>query len=178
MKNIESWNDVIGYEGVYKISKTGLVNRLPIKTKNGDNYHICKERLLINTLYNTGYYRVGLTKNGKQTKYYIHRLVAQAFIPNPENKEEVNHINGIKTDNRVENLEWCTISENSIHAYKLGLREAVRGSKSTRTNLREKDVLDIRILANTMTNTAISKIYNVTQPCISEIINRKTWTHI
>jgi hypothetical protein len=67
-----------------------------------------------------GYLQLGLLINGKDTKFRVHRLVAMAFIPNPENKPQVNHINGIKSDNRVENLEWVTSSENRLHAVKIG----------------------------------------------------------
>jgi len=175
---MEIWKDIVGYEGIYKISNSGVVIRKSILTKNGNNYHFCKERELINTLYNTGYFRVGLTKNGKQIKFYIHRLVAIAFIPNPENKPEVNHKDGDKTNNNYWNLEWSTISENSIHAYNLGLRYSVKGASHAFSKLTEKDVLEIRSLKSKMTNTAIAKLYGVCQPCISGIVNNKSWKHI
>jgi len=75
-------------------------------------------------VYGNGYYYVCLSKNGKVRKFKVNRLVAQAFIPNPDNKPFVNHIDGDKLNNNVNNLEWCTQSENMLHAYKYGLRKS------------------------------------------------------
>lgn len=82
-----------------------------------------------------GYLEVRLTINGKRTYFTVHRLVATAFIPNPGKKPQINHINGIKTDNRVENLEWVTNSENQRHAYKTNLKQSMRGGNSPRSKL-------------------------------------------
>ena len=100
--NNEEWRDVVGYEGIYEVSNMGNVrNKKTLRVRKPFiSYH--------------NYVRVPLRKNNKSKNFSIHRLVAEAFIPNPENKETVNHINGDKTDNRVENLEWCTYEENSI----------------------------------------------------------------
>lgn len=76
-----------------------------------------------------GYSRVSLMVNRKRKTFYVHRLVAIAFIPNPKGKREVNHINGIKADNRLENLEWCTSLENLQHAFVNGLRVMPRGNE-------------------------------------------------
>ena len=107
----EVWKDVVGYEGLYRISNQGTVCRL---YKNG-KVNFMTPRIL------NGYWRVKLCNGNTQKEYFLHRLIAQAFIPNPDNKPEINHINGIKTDNRIENLEWVTRSENAIHATKTGL---------------------------------------------------------
>lgn len=111
---LEQWKDIKGYEGLYQVSNYGRVKR---KYNNG------KIRILKPISTNNGYLRVSLSKNSVNNTYFVHRLVAQAFILNPENKPEVNHIDGDKTNNKIENLEWCTRSENIQHAFYTGLNQ-------------------------------------------------------
>ena len=108
----EIWRDIEGYEGLYQVSNFGRV-----KTFKWGN----KKIMRMGTT-NFGYHSVQITKDGIGKHFPVHRLVALNFIPNPENKRCVNHIDGNKTNNKLENLEWCTYSENNKHAYKLGLR--------------------------------------------------------
>jgi len=117
----EIWEPVKGYEGCYEVSNTGKIMGIErmVVTKSG--LRIIKSRLLKPRLNNYGYMEVRLTKNGKTTTTFIHIIIARSFIPNPLNKLEINHVNGIKTDNRIENLEWCTHLENMQHASLTGL---------------------------------------------------------
>ena len=107
---METWKQVIGYEGVYEVSNTGKVKR--ILSYGNNKYRIDNE---MSELDNRGYKAVILTKNNQSKRCLIHRLVAQAFIPNPENKPQVNHIDFNKANNRLDNLEWCSIRENVTH---------------------------------------------------------------
>lgn len=109
---MEIWKEIEGYKG-YEISTLGNIKSFK-RYKEG--------KLMKQNLNWSAYPMINLYKNGKNKVHSVHRLVAQAFIPNPENKRTVNHINGIKTDNRVENLEWATDSENNKHAYSTKLR--------------------------------------------------------
>lgn len=124
----EIWKDINGYEGIYQVSNLGKVKSISREVKHKGlfgNKEIChiKEKILSqNTDGKRGYLKVSLIKNGKTKHYFVHRLVAMAFIENTHNKEQVNHINGIKTDNTVKNLEWCTNKENLQHSWKKGLR--------------------------------------------------------
>lgn len=121
---MEIWKDITEYEGLYQVSNTGKVKSLErcVLNKHG-KWQTYPERLLkfdINIDSNTSYCRVTLCKLHKTKRYLVHRLVAEMFIPNPLNKEYVNHINNDGTDNQVSNIEWCTHSENMLHAQKQG----------------------------------------------------------
>ena len=116
MTTEEIRRDVTGYEGLYSVDIFGNVYKA-----NGKEMKQIQNRF--------GYMNVSLTKNGKQTQYRVHRLVAQAFIPNPLNKQQVNHIDGNKKHNVVWNLEWCTCKENIDHALKTGLNRPKGNNK-------------------------------------------------
>lgn len=124
------WKPIKGYENLYEISSSGLVRGLirVIKTISHGNRKF-NSKILKSRLNNYGYEEVRLSKNGISKTHFIHRLIAENFISNPDNKKEVNHKNGIKDDNRIENLEWVTHSENMIHAYKNGLIKKSRKKK-------------------------------------------------
>lgn len=126
----EIWKDIEGYEGLYQVSNLGNIKSLKRKTWNGYIF-VQKEDLILKPGLNAKkYLYVSLSKDNKTHTYRVHRLVAQTFIPNPENKPQVNHIDGNKSNNNVDNLEWCTNSENQIHAFKLGLKPSFIGSKN------------------------------------------------
>lgn len=105
---MEEWRDIKGYEGMYQVSNLGNVKSIERKAWNGRGYRVIKERIMKTYDNGYGYLFVYLTKDGEQEKCYIHRLVAEAFLENPDNLPEVNHISEDKTDNRLSNIEWCS----------------------------------------------------------------------
>lgn len=113
----EIWRDIKGYEGIYQVSNLGRIKGLEKKARKGKGNGAKPERVLKPYIRNSdGYSFISLSKLGKVKKHYIHRLVAVAFISNPKKKPCINHINGIKDDNKASNLEWCTYSENEKHS--------------------------------------------------------------
>ena len=130
---MENWRNVIGYEGIYQISDFGNVRRIAYFDNASIVHH--GNMLFVNmkpTKSKFGYLRIKLMYHGKPSIKLIHRLVASAFIYNVNNKPCINHIDGNKENNHVLNLEWCSYSENGLHANKIGLRNMKnkKGSKS------------------------------------------------
>lgn len=125
MKTVETFLSVPGYDGLYEVSNLGNVKSL----RSG--------RLMKRSLSSIGYEMTTLTKDGKQKTYLIHRLVALAFIPNPENLEEINHKDEVKTNNRVENLEWCTRKYNLNYGT---YRERMSALKTGKPNPRKNKI--------------------------------------
>lgn len=119
----EIWKDIAGYEGLYQVSNLGRVKSLP--KQYGFSYR--PEKILAEVVDSHGYVVFNLRKDGRKKQVYLHRVVASTFIDNPFNYPQVNHLNGDKKDNRVENLEWCTAKQNVQHAYNNGLSVGKKG---------------------------------------------------
>lgn len=142
---VEVWKDIEDYKGYYQVSNKGRVkslDRMVLRFKYCD-LHI-KERILKSALSNKGYVQYFLSKDGKRKTFKVHRLVAQAFLPNPEHKPEVNHIDGIKTNNQVDNLEWLTAKENMLDAVKNGFLQ------KGKNHPRARGVVQMDILGNVL----------------------------
>ncbi len=119
----EIWKDIVNYEGYYQISSQGRVKKLArtIEREKMGNF-ICQEKIYDASITPKGYYRIQLSKDGEKKNHMVHRLVAEAFVPNTDSKPFVNHKNSCRYDNNFENLEWVTPQENLQHAYDEGLK--------------------------------------------------------
>lgn len=118
---METWKDIKGFEGLYQISNSGTVKSLPKTWVSGFGRVQTKQETIMKPSLTKGYKHLLLYKEGKYYARYVHRLVAEAFVPNPLGLPQVNHKDGDKSNNNDWNLEWVTQSENTIHAYKTGL---------------------------------------------------------
>ena len=172
------WKDVPSYEGSYQVSTCGLIRSVERLVKYTEKHSGLRKSKVLNTRLNKdGYIYTIVSVNKERKTVKAHRLVALTFIPNPENKLCVNHINGIKSDNRVENLEWCTHSENTNHAVRMKLKVGVKGEKSHLSKLKNEDILKIKSLYNegSYSQAALGKIFNVSQSQIYRIIKGINW---
>ena len=159
---MEIWKKIEGF-GNYSVSNEGRV-------KN--------DKIFLKLSYNKrGYSQVVLWNENKNKIQTIHRLVAQAFIPNPDNKPEVNHIDYNKTNNHVSNLEWATKKENEDHALQNGLK--VKGEQNGGSKLTEIEVIEVRkLFKEGWLKKDLAQKFGITRNSISNIIKRKFWTHI
>jgi NUMOD4 motif/HNH endonuclease len=175
----EVWRDIATYEGLYKVSDQGRIKSLKRVFFSG-RYHRNKktypERIMKQGLDKGGYCVVSICKEGKKFHLKVYRAVAIAFIPNPENKPEVNHKNGNKLDNRKVNLEWNTKKENIIHAYSIGVKGP--GERNGNSILTDEKVRQIRKLHPEFSYYALGKSFKTWPNNIKQIVLRKTWKHV
>lgn len=167
----EIWKP-IEYADGYFVSNLGRIRSI----KRGHD-HILK---LSHT--KDGYVKCGLTIHGSSCRFRVNRLVAEAFIPNPENKPTVNHKDGNKDNNCADNLEWATLSEQMKHAYELGLKKPMRGTNQVVSKLTDDDVRYIRDCYKSHDKQfgaiPLAKKFNVSTCCIKRVVNRITYQDI
>jgi hypothetical protein len=180
---IKIWKPVVGYENSYKVSDAGDVIGLDRFVQNGNRIIHRKGKVMNKTIHHKGYEKVSLSmvENGKtkQRAFFVHRLVATAFILNPENKEQVNHKDGDKLNNCLENLEWVTNFENMEHAKRNHLNLKAKGESHGMSKLTTIIVSDIKNrLAKNELNKDIAKIYGVDPTTVSDIKRGKIWKHV
>jgi hypothetical protein len=180
----EVFVDVNGFEDFYQVSNMGRILRkvriiTPIKFGKVVRIRF-DQKIVVQCigLKKDSYYLVKFNVDKISTFFKVHRLVAQHFISNPNNKPCVNHKNGVKTDNRVENLEWCTHDENMAHAWATGLFGSRKGSVNANSKLNEENVLEIRSLSHSLSVRQLSEKFKVSQPTIYKILSREKWSHI
>lgn len=161
----EIWKDVIGYEDEYMVSNTGKMFSL----KSGKQLKIYKDK--------DGYHKATFSRKQKKKLFLIHREVIKSFSTNPENKRCVNHKDGNKSNNAIDNLEWCTHKENISHADSTGLRN-IKGENNKISKLRSFEVLEIRSLYDGSNKKYLAKKYNVSEWNIKLIVELKAWKHI
>lgn len=159
--------DIKGFEGIYEINKQGVIRSRYYKNKT--------LKYIVST---PGYYFVNLWKDKQHKGYFIHRLLAEAFIPNPENKAYVNHKDGNKMNNDLSNLEWSTPSENMQHAYDTGLNKGPRGEFSGHHKLTTEQVIFIKSNKGKYPGVELAKKFGVLPKQIYAIQGGKRWAHV
>lgn len=145
-------------------------------SKNGNVYSYYTNKILKQRNNKKGYPSVHLTINGKGISKVVHRLVAKTFIPNPYNLPQVNHIDGNKENNSVENLEWCTNEYNMRHSWEMGLREPLKGNEIGTSKLLEHEVIEIYESEENSYN--LSKKHNISISSVNLIRSDKIWKHV
>jgi len=166
----EEWKDIKDYEGLYQVSNLGRIKSLGRYKNNWSKKQWVEERILKQRLANTGYYMVVLSKNGKVKGFLVHRLVAETFIPNPENKPQVNHKDENKLNNHIENLEFCTRKYNCNYGTKME-RQKEKLGKSVIQYDRNMTCINIYSSITKASQTTKINLGNIAKCCKNE---RKT----
>jgi hypothetical protein len=174
----EEFRDVPGYEGLYQASNLGRVKSLKRENFNGCKYSKSNDIMMKQSVLKIGYLCVNFSFKSKVKMKYIHRLVVESFIENVEDKPQVNHKNGIKTDNKIKNLEWATRKENSQHAIKNNLIKIPKGENHVRSKLIEKEVLEIRNRCKNESIKLLAIEYKVHPTTIQDIKQKRSWKHL
>lgn len=180
----EIWKPVPGFEKLYLVSNTGRIkaNAKAVSTSRNGTIYVAqrKERELSFTIDRYGYYKVVLQENKRKKFTTVHRVVGAAFISNPQNLPQINHKDGNKLNNNVDNLEWCTSQQNVVHAYKTGLSKNVqKGENHHLTNLTNDLVIKIRQeMKEGKRNKDIEKEYNLSRSAVSRIRNNQSFKDI
>lgn len=175
----EIWKEVDGYNGIYFVSNLGRIKSVDHYINSRWGCVLKKGRFLKFRKSIKGYIQVSFSLKGKRFNTGVHRVIARAFIPNPLNKPQINHINGIKDDNRLVNLEWCTNRENQIHAVKNKLVNLNYGERHHNSKLTNKEVVKVRELHKIgFTNIELAKDYKISATAMSNILRRKTYNNI
>ena len=154
------FKDIVGFENYYEISSDGLIrskDRTQVDTLG--RTRSWKGKVLNPDIAPNGYYRVTLAVKGKKKQFYVHRLIATHFIENPKNLPQINHIDGNKLNNSIDNLEWVTVQDNTIHAYKNGLINHVAGVKHPNHGRFGSDSRKAKKVISTNILTGEQKIY-------------------
>lgn len=177
----EIWKPVSGYEGFYEVSNLGRVKSLPrwVNTANGGKQY--RPGKVLKPQFNGAYYHVRLSVHHKIKIFLVHRLVAKSFIAPIEGKPWVNHINGIKTDNEVWNLEWSNVSENTKHAFRTGLAKPLTGKNHPqygKESVRRKRVIDSSTGKTFNSVDEAAKSVGVSRSHLSSMLTgfRRNWT--
>lgn len=175
----ERWMDIVGWERLYQISDNGRIKRLSrivkVKRSNSCEYTMqFKEKMLTPNTTQWGYKKINLISGNRIESYFLHRLVANAFIPNYNKKPFINHIDNNKENNHYSNLEWVTTKENIAHAYETGIRRP--GERNGRARLNEFQVRVIRKCD--VGSTILSRFFGVHKSTIESIKSGRNWKHL
>ena len=174
---MEIWRDIKGFEGLYQVSNKGNVKSLSRPSWNRFKFVQTKETILKPS--KGEYLRVKLyDKNNKSKNFAVHRLVCLTFLERIKGKNFVNHKNGDKYDNRLENLEWCTKSENTLHSFRNGFQTPIVGSNHSNSKLDESKAKKIKYGHSDLTQSQIAKIYGIDRSKVYQIRKGISCKHI